>query len=378
MDTIGVGIIGASPGGSWAAHTHVPALQALPDYELRAVATSRRESADAAAAAYGMAAYGIAAYDLSAYDNAAELIADPGVDLVVVAVKVPQHFELISQALAAGKMVYSEWPLGVDLAQATELAARAASAGVRTVIGLQGRYAPAIRHAAELVAGGALGRILSTALVGSGAAWGAVTDRSHAYLYDSANGATTLTAAAMHALDAAAFVLGEPMSVEAAMSVGNDDVRLIEDGSPVTVTAPDQVAVLGTLAGGAVLSSFYRGGVSPAENFRWAITGTDGELVLTSSTSGNGNIQAIDLHLSGAFGADIAIADIPVPDRDEPAVAALGSAAGNVARLYAALASDVRGGVTTVPDFGYALTRHRLVDAIQNAADRMRVRTMAD
>jgi predicted dehydrogenase len=246
MNKIGVGIIGASPGHtSWAAATHIPALRALPGYELRAVATSRRESAERAAAAYRV----------RAYHSGSELVADPDVDLVVVAVKVPRHAELVSQALAAGKMVYSEWPLGVDLAEARELVDQADAAGVRTVIGLQGRYAPEIRHAHELIANEKLGTILATTLIGSGAAWGPVTDRSHAYLYDLANGATTLTAAAMHALDALAYVLGEPASVSATMAVRQQDVRLAEDGAHVTVTAPDQVSVHGVLAGGAVITS---------------------------------------------------------------------------------------------------------------------------
>ncbi len=48
MKKIGVGIIGASPERGWAVWAHVPALQALPQYEIRAVSTSRKESADAA------------------------------------------------------------------------------------------------------------------------------------------------------------------------------------------------------------------------------------------------------------------------------------------------------------------------------------------
>ncbi|MFD3485886.1 Gfo/Idh/MocA family oxidoreductase [Streptomyces sp. NPDC058665] len=75
-NTIGVGIVGGSIGG-WAALGHVPALRALPGYDLRAVSTSRRESAEAAAKEFGAAA---------AYDSHVELIADTGVDLVVVAV----------------------------------------------------------------------------------------------------------------------------------------------------------------------------------------------------------------------------------------------------------------------------------------------------
>ncbi|QYN19068.1 Gfo/Idh/MocA family protein [Amycolatopsis sp. DSM 110486] len=98
--TIGVGIVGGSTGG-WAALGHVPALRALPGYDLRAVSTSRQESAEAAAKEFGADA---------AYDNHANLIADPAVDLVVVAVKIAHHREIISAALSAGKTVYSEWP----------------------------------------------------------------------------------------------------------------------------------------------------------------------------------------------------------------------------------------------------------------------------
>lgn len=132
---IGVGVIGASPGpDSWAANSHIPALRALRGFELRAVATSRRASADAAAQAYGV----------EGFDDARMLIDHSGVDLVVVAVKVTQHYDLVKQALAAGKMVYSEWPLGTTLAEARTLAELAEAAGVRTVIGLQSRFAPAV------------------------------------------------------------------------------------------------------------------------------------------------------------------------------------------------------------------------------------------
>ncbi|GAB3837747.1 hypothetical protein GCM10027610_040400 [Dactylosporangium cerinum] len=56
------------------------------------------------------------------FSSAAELARSTEVDLVVVTVKVPQHLELIRPALEAGKTVFSEWPLGADLAQAEELA----------------------------------------------------------------------------------------------------------------------------------------------------------------------------------------------------------------------------------------------------------------
>ncbi|MGH8644013.1 MAG: Gfo/Idh/MocA family protein [Gammaproteobacteria bacterium] len=184
MTKIGVAVIGASPlNPGWAVKAHIPAIQALPDYELRAVSTSQRESADAAAKAFGVAAF----------DNPQELIAYSSVDLVTVTVKAPHHHALISAALDAGKMVLSEWPLGVNLDEAVDLADRAERAGVRTAIGLQARFAPSVRHARDLVAQGYLGEVLATTLVGSGIAWGRETDRAHAYMFDTKKGATLLS-----------------------------------------------------------------------------------------------------------------------------------------------------------------------------------------
>jgi predicted dehydrogenase len=101
MSKIGVGIIGASPlRPGWAVAAHLPALASLPDYELRAVATSSEASAKAAGDAYGV----------PASSDPSLLIARPDVDLVVVTVRLAYHHALISQAVAAGKMVMSEWP----------------------------------------------------------------------------------------------------------------------------------------------------------------------------------------------------------------------------------------------------------------------------
>jgi predicted dehydrogenase len=49
MRPIRVGIIGANPDRGWAAQAHIPALKSLSeDFEITALSTSRRESADAA------------------------------------------------------------------------------------------------------------------------------------------------------------------------------------------------------------------------------------------------------------------------------------------------------------------------------------------
>ena len=52
--------------------------------------------------------------------------------------KVPEHRAIVLAALAAGKHVYCEWPLGRDVAEAQEMADAARKAGIHVVIGLQG------------------------------------------------------------------------------------------------------------------------------------------------------------------------------------------------------------------------------------------------
>jgi predicted dehydrogenase len=94
---IRVGIIGANPDRGWAAQAHIPALKSLPeDFEITALSTSRRESADAASTRFGVPL---------AFDNHQDVVNSPDVDVVAITVKVPQHFELATAALAAGKAV---------------------------------------------------------------------------------------------------------------------------------------------------------------------------------------------------------------------------------------------------------------------------------
>ncbi|MFG1808183.1 Gfo/Idh/MocA family protein [Streptomyces sp. NPDC049040] len=358
MRKIGVGIIGASTGG-WASISHVPALRALDEFELRAVATTRRASAEAAAKEYGAPL---------AFDNAAELVAHPDIDVVVVAVKVVHHKALASAALAAGKVVYCEWPLGVSLEEAVSLADQAAIARARTVIGLQSRNAPVIRHVRDLVAEGYVGRVLGTTMVGSGVAWGAETTSAQAYTFDSAGGATALTVPALHALDAMDFVLGDFAEISARLATARTEVRVTDTGGTLPVTAPDQISVAGTLTQGATAAVYYRGAFSRGDNFRWEINGTEGDLVVTAPGV-NGNLQVADLVLQGGRGADTAVAELTVPEAYYSRVPrTLTGPAHNVAQTYATLAEDLGSGATTLVGFDHAVRQHRLIEAIRTAS----------
>src|SRR5207244_3965501 len=140
LSTLGVGIIGVSPVRGWAATAHIPALRALANYEIRALSAHSAKSARAAGEAFGVNAV---------FSDHEQLVIEPDIDVVAVTVKVPHHRELVSAAIAAGKAVYCEWPLGRDLDDARAMAALAAEHGMRTVVGLQARQAPAIEFVQE-------------------------------------------------------------------------------------------------------------------------------------------------------------------------------------------------------------------------------------
>lgn len=353
---LGAGLIGFESGRSWAAIAHMPALRALPGVEIVAVATRRRESADAAAAVLGID---------RAYDNADALIDDPAVDLVVVTVKVPEHYRLVERALAAGKHVFCEWPLGNGLDEAIALAARARAARGRAAVGLQARMAPAIDYARALVADGFVGEVLSTTLFGTGMQWGDVIDRPNAYIIDRANGATMMSIPLGHTVDALCRCLGEFGSLSATTAIRQPVVTRTDNGEKLQKTADDQIVVSGVLKGGAVAAIHYRGGSPRGTGLLWEIQGSEGDLRITGA---GGHAQILDLSISGARGGDRELMPLPVPERHRWVPAGLTGPAVNVAQIYARFLDDLRDGTRTCPDFDDAVVRHRMLVAIEQAA----------
>ncbi|MGW7260185.1 Gfo/Idh/MocA family protein [Streptomyces sp. NPDC054834] len=351
---IGVGIIGLGAHGSWAERSHLPALRAVPGYELRALSASSQQSAKRSGQLHGVS---------RTFGTAAELAACDEVELVVVAVKVPHHRELVRTALRAGKSVLCEWPLGNGLAEAEDMAREAHSRAVPTVVGLQARSHPALAYARHLVGDGYVGEVLSTTVVGSGGAWGATVGPRDHYVLDAANGATLLTIPFSHTLDGLASVLGEPEELRIQLASRRTSALDTESGQPVPMTAADQVTASGRLPGGAVATFHYRGGMCRGTNFRWEINGTEGDLVLTAPT---GHLQLSPVTLEGGRGTSTGLAPLTVPESyvrvpaldhraDAPAYA--------VAHAYQQFLDDLRQSTSTVPDFAHGAARHRSIES---------------
>src|SRR2546423_1327938 len=349
------GIIGPNQDRGGAAQAHTPALKALQDdFEITALSTSRRESADAAGKRFGVPL---------AFDNHQDLVNRADVDVVAITVKVPHHFELASAALDAGKAVYCEWPLGNGLKEAESLAALAKKKRVLAVAGLQARSAPPVAYVRDLISQGYVGEVLSTTLIGSGMGWGPTADPYNVYMSDKKNGATMLSIGLGHAADALCYCLGEVRELSATMTMRRKSFAIAKTGKIMPMAAEDQVAVNGLLDGGAAFSIHYRGGHSRGTNLLWEINGTEGDLQLTGDGGEGPNFE---LTVRGGNGAQSSLEVLPVPQQYR--FSPLHGPSTNVAQAYARFARDYREGTHLCPTFDDAVTRHRMLDAIEKAA----------
>lgn len=146
-DRVRVALIGAGRLGR--RHGQVLAFQ-VPDAELVAIADAFEASARDAAAALRIDRWTV---------DPAELIADESIEAVVIASPTPTHAPLIMAAAEAGKDIFCEKPIALDL-EATDAALDAVErAGVRLQIGFQRRFDSGYAKAKEMIASGALGRI---------------------------------------------------------------------------------------------------------------------------------------------------------------------------------------------------------------------------
>ena len=353
---IRVGIVGATvtQGGSgWGANAHVPALHALPDFELKAVCTAHEDTARASAAAFGAE---LAFHDID------EMIAHPDIDLIAVVVRVPGHHNLVMSALEAGKSVFCEWPLGANVAEAEDMAQLARTRAVSTAVGLQARSDPTMMYARELIQQGHIGEVLSANL---NAVSQAITRRGNGRIWqgDRTNGANTLTISGGHAIDALCFVLGEFEEVSARLATRIREWRNTDTGETMQVDSPDWISVSGRLVGGAEVSFLTATVPTGPSGNRFEIYGREGTLVISGGSSNIGPNK-----LQGARG-DEPLAEMEIPERFTliPESTPAGPPR-NVAQGYAQLARAMFTGERFETDFAHAVTRHALIAAIERSS----------
>ncbi|MER7971290.1 MULTISPECIES: Gfo/Idh/MocA family oxidoreductase [unclassified Streptomyces] len=282
VDSLGVAVVGFG----WMGRVHTQAYARIPHHyprlglrpELVAVADEVPGRAEEAAAQFGFA---------SATRDWREVLADPRVDAVSVTAPNFLHREIGVAVAEAGKHLWIEKPVGLDLADARAVADAVAAAGVRSAVGFNYRNAPAVERARELITGGAIGTVTHVA-VRLFSDYAAHPESALTWRFERERGGTgVLGDLASHGADLARHLLGDITSL-----VADTAVFVPERARPTGATAghtraaggalgpvenEDHVGCLLRFASGArgVLEA-SRVAVGEQNNYGFAVHGTEG------------------------------------------------------------------------------------------------------
>ncbi len=141
-----VGIIGTS---GWTDWIFLPSFASHPAAEVVAICGRQRERAEALARQFDIP---------RVYTDYRQLIAEGGLDAVVVAAPDDLHYRMTMDALDAGLHVLCEKPLALNVENAHEMWQRAEAAGVMHFVLFTWRWQPHFSYLKQLVDEGYLGR----------------------------------------------------------------------------------------------------------------------------------------------------------------------------------------------------------------------------
>ena len=128
--TLGLALIGA---GNLARWEHLPNLKKIPGVALKAIHSASGARGKTYAERFG------ANYSTSSYD---EILADPTIDIVVIATRHQYHFEQALRAVQAGKHVFVEKPMALTREECRQLYRAVTQSGTQLTVGFNRRFAP--------------------------------------------------------------------------------------------------------------------------------------------------------------------------------------------------------------------------------------------
>jgi predicted dehydrogenase len=324
-----------------------------------------------------------------AFDNVERMLKElPEIDVVCVAVRPVIHHQVVMAALEAGKHVYCEQPLGTTTAQAQEMFELARSKGVRTVVGHQHHYDPAVLQMADMVRDGYIGKPL--AFSSSNFVSNHIAPRpSHRVwlLQQEACGHPGFRSA--HSLERVIAVLGDFTEVCADMSVLVPERPNLDGGPPLRTTQVNNLnfllrvgeEVMGTLQ--VSLTAWFGTG------WIFQVYGTEGMLMVkvedeagAAKDSVNGDPNSGALKLYGArVDMDQLIAHPVAPELLQREFKQIeldaryfyvtgidhGRATFTVAQMWHAFATAINAGVECVPSFRDVVKMHYVMDATEKS-----------
>ncbi len=267
---IRVGIVGS---GRIAGMVHLPSLKLCPERcDVLAVASRTEEKARAFAAQWGIP---------RVYTDWKALLADPDLDAVVLCPPSGLTANMAKAAVAAGKHVLCEKPLGLTYADAREVDAATAGSARIHMVAFTFRFVPALRYLKRLVTEGHFGDIrhwrmsyFTDFMLDPAAPVAWRNQRAQA-------GAGILADMGSHGIDFARYLLGDIVAVSGASRLYVRQRPGAHGGPLAPVDADDACAFAVEFASGAI-GTF---------DFNRAVAGRGG--------AGRANYQCIEIHGTG-------------------------------------------------------------------------------
>ena len=181
--------------------------------------------------------------DMAMAPDAASAIATPDVDVVYIACPPAAHVEYAVMAADAGKAIYCEKPLAVDLAEAEHLVDLVAERGLANAVNFPFGAAPAVDFIEAQLASGGLGEIVAVDLRLHFVPWPRVWQQDAAWLSERAEGGY-LREVGSHFIFLTEKLFGPAALVESSVAYPDDGVscetafsaRLDCSGIPVSLT----------------------------------------------------------------------------------------------------------------------------------------------
>ncbi|MBL7118804.1 Gfo/Idh/MocA family oxidoreductase [Candidatus Bathyarchaeota archaeon] len=187
---VGIAVIGC---GFWG-QQHVRVLSSLENVAVRAVSDIDLNRAKSVAKEYGVP---------KASANNSELLEDPSIEAVSICTPTTTHWAIAEQAVSSGKHVFVEKPVCDTVEQARLLIVKAGNTGVTVMPGHIERFNPGVKRVKQLLDQGIVGEVvlLHARRVGR---WP-----------DRIGDVGVVKDSAIHDLDLARYLLGEPVSIYA-------------------------------------------------------------------------------------------------------------------------------------------------------------------
>ena len=261
-----VGIIGC---GKISQVRHIPEYVDNPDVCLYGLFDINKERAQELAQKYNCKAYG-------SYE---ELLADPEIDAVSVCVANNAHAQISIAAMKAGKHVLCEKPMAVTLEECEAMVKTAKETGRYLMIGQNQRLAKAHVKAKQLIAEGAIGKVLTFRTIfghGGPETW-SVDPGKNTWFFDKKKAAMGAMAdLGIHKTDLIQYITGQKV-VETKAVLTTLDKRY---GNGELIGVDDNAICIYTLEGGAIGTMTASWTYYAAEDNTTVIYGTKGMLRL--------------------------------------------------------------------------------------------------